>query len=109
MTMKQLQHLKPLLNVRLLCEEAGLSYPALSAKLYRFGARRRKSELTAPESEAVDAALARLLQGAGLTATRTYTPNPTATTATPSSSTAGGDEQSDHRHSKAQNAGGTTT
>lgn len=77
MTMHQLHHLKPLLNLRTLCTEAGLSYEALSAKLYRYGVEGRKSELTAPESQMIDRALARLLNGAGLRVERPNTLSPT--------------------------------
>ena len=70
MTMHQFYHLKPILNIRLLADAAGLSYEALSAKLYRYGVQGRKSELTAPESQALDAALARHFLGAGLAVTR---------------------------------------
>lgn len=66
MMMHELHHLKPLLNLRVLCAAAQLSYEALSAKLYRYGVEGRKSELTAPESQALDGALARLFAGAGL-------------------------------------------
>lgn len=74
MTIHELHHIKPLLNVRRLCDEAELSYGALSAKLHRYGAQGRKSELTAPESRAIDAALARLFRGAGLELQRPDTP-----------------------------------
>lgn len=70
MTIHQLHHLKPLLNLRVLADEAALSYEALAAKLYRFGVQGRRSELTAPESQALDRALARLLSAAGLVVTR---------------------------------------
>lgn len=65
MTIRQLHDLRPYLNLRALAEGAGLSYEALNAKLYRYGAEGRRSELTAPEGMALDAALARLLGSVG--------------------------------------------
>lgn len=73
MTMHQLHRQKPLLNLRVLCAAAQLSYEAIGSKLYRYGVQGRKSELTAPESQAIDGALARLFHGAGLTVTRPST------------------------------------
>lgn len=84
MTIHQLHRLKPLLNLRVLADEAALSYEALTAKLYRFGVQGRRSELTAPESQALDRALARLLRAAGLVVTRPCGLPDTATSTTSS-------------------------
>lgn len=70
MTIRQLHRLKPLFNLRELADEAGLSYVALSSKLYRHGTEGRRSELTVTESHAIAAALARLLGSAGYVLSR---------------------------------------
>ena len=72
MTIHELHQLRPLLNLRTLAEEAGLSYVALGAKLYRYGSQGRGSELTSPEGMALDAAIARHFRRAGYTL---YGPN----------------------------------